>query len=278
MPGPERAGHRGQRTSRCGHGNQAAAAWGEVGPSNVGDHRSPEQAEVITEAMPIVDQATTQPPQPPAEANPSVGRRLKWNGPFLSKIALELFVVFVGVTAAFALDDYRSAREQNERREAVYGALDRELRQMAETRGPAFQREMSRQLAEWDQAIARGEKPLPPAFRLPGAERPPTGVWDAAVATGSIELVDPTLFYELARFYNRADSAGVLYQRYSAAAQTDVWPVLGEGPQAFWTSDGKLRPEIKAHVQRLRDFRERQAELGSEARQLRAKLKAAAED
>jgi len=226
--------------------------------------------------MPVPDQVTSQSTESPAEDN--LGRDAKWTGSFLYKIALELFVVFVGVTAAFALDDYRSAREQDERRKAVYAALDRELRQMAETHGPAFQREMNRQLVEWDQAIARGEKPLPPAFKLPGAERPSTGVWDAAVATGSIELVDPALFYELARFYNRANSAGVLYQRYSAAAQTDVWPVLGEGPQAFWNRDGKLRPGIKAHVQRLRDFRERQAELGSEARQLRTKLKAAADD
>ena len=145
---------------------------------------------------------------------------------------------------------------------------------MAETRGPTFQREMTTELDRWDQAIARGEKPLPPAFRLPGAERPPTGVWDAAVATNSIELIDPNLFFELARFYNRAKSAGDLYQRYSAGAQSDVWPRLREGPQAFWTPDGQLRPEIMADVQRLRDFRDRQAELGQEARKLRTDLKA----
>ena len=144
---------------------------------------------------------------------------------------------------------------------------------MAETQGPRFQREMTDELAVWDQAIARGEKPLPPAFRLAGAERPPTGVWDAAVSTNGIELIDPGLFFELARFYNRAKSAGDLYQRYSAGAQVDVWPRLQEGPAAFWIPDGRLRPEIAADVQRLRDFRDRQAELGKEARQLRAELK-----
>ena len=171
-----------------------------------------------------------------------------------TRIALELFVVFVGVSAAFALDDYRELRSENERRRAVYLALDRELTQMAETHGPRFQKEMTLQLIAWDQAIARGEKPVPPTFRLPGAERPPTGVWDAAVATGSIQLIDPELFYELARFYNRADSAGILYQRYSEGAQTYVWPYLTDGSSAFWKPDGKLRPEVLASVQRLRDF------------------------
>lgn len=196
--------------------------------------------------------------------------------PVLSKIALELFIVFAGVSAAFAVDDYRDARAQDKRRHAVYQALDRELTQMAETHGPEFQREMVGQLTAWDSALDRGERPLPPTFKLPGAERPPTGVWDAAVATGSIELIDPELFYELARFYIRADSVGVLYQRYSQGAQADIWPRVKEGPGAFWGSDGKLRPEILIDVQRLRDFSERQGQLSREARQLRSKLRHAA--
>jgi hypothetical protein len=205
--------------------------------------------------------------------------RISPKGPsrdLLSKVGLELFVVFAGVTAAFAVDDYREFRSENERRKAVYLALDRELTQMAETHGPRFQAEMTRQLNAWDQAIARGEKPIPPTFRLPGAERPPTGVWNAAVATGSIELIDPELFYELARFYNRADSAGNLYQRYSTDAQAYIWPYVGRGPNAFWETNGEPREQVLVSVQRLRDFRQRQGELGQEAQQLRARLRRAA--
>lgn len=193
----------------------------------------------------------------------------------LSKVILELFIVFVGVSAAFAVDNYRESREQEQRRQAVYRALDRELMQMAETHGPALQRKMTQQLDAWDAAVARGEKPLPPDFRIPDAERPPTGVWDAAVATGAIELVDPELMFELARFYTRASSVGDLYQRYSAGGQVDVWPHLQEGPDAFWKPNGILRYEIAAHVQRLRDFRDRQGGLSQEARLLRQQIKKA---
>jgi len=229
----------------------------------------------------VTDASHEREEQPSEPASPARSVRPLWPmdwasiGPFLSKLALELFVVFVGVSAAFAVQDYRDAREQAERRQAVYRALDRELKQMAETHGPVLQRLMTDQLASWDQAVARGERPLPPAFRIPDAERPPTGVWNAAVATGSIELVEPELFYELARFYNRADSAGLLYQRYSAAAQVDVWPHLDEGATAFWEPDGDLRFPIKAHIQRLRDFRERQGKLNQEAILMRNKLERA---
>jgi hypothetical protein len=199
-------------------------------------------------------------------------------GPLLSKIALELFIVFIGVSDAFAVENYRDARAQDDRRQAVYRALDRELKQMAETHGPMLQRQMTEQLAAWDMAIARGEKPLPPAFRILDAERPPTGVWDAAVATGTIELIEPELMFELARFYTRAETVGDLYQRYSAAAQTHVWPHLNEGPAAFWEPDGDLRFEIKVHVQRLRDFRTWQGRQNRRAIILRERLKRASEN
>ena len=198
-------------------------------------------------------------------------------GPLLSKVALELFIVFVGVSAAFAVEDYRDERQESERREAIYRALDHELKQMAETHGPAFQRQMTEQLAAWDSAVAAGKRPLPPTFKLPGASGPPTGVWDAAAATGSIELVEPELFYELGRFYNRARTAGELYRSYAESARVHVWPHLAQGPNAFWEADGDLKPEMKVHLQRLRDYRERQRALGEEARMLRSKLKQAAD-
>ena len=206
----------------------------------------------------------------PAGERPIERSRL---GAALLKIILDLFIVFTGVYAAFSLENYRESREQDHLREAVCRALDHEIGQMAETQGPRYQRETTAQLSQWDQAVARGEKPLPPSFRLAGAERPPTGVWDATVSTNGIELIDPDLFFELARFYNRAKSVGDLYQRYAAGAQVDIWPRLQEGTQAFWTPDGRVRPEVATDVQRLRDFRDRQAELGKEARELRVKLR-----
>ena len=97
-------------------------------------------------------------------------------------------------------------------------------------------------------------------------------MWDAAVASGTIEIVEPELMFELARFYTRAETVGDLYQRYSAAAQVHVWPQLDKGPDAFWNPDGSLRFETEAHVQRLRDFRTWQGNQTRRAVALRQKL------
>ena len=81
--------------------------------------------------------------------------------------------------------------------------------------------------------------------------------------------------FELARFYTRAETVGDLYQRYSAAAQVDIWPHLREGSSAFWQPNGRLKDEIAADVQRLRDFRDRQRSLSKEAKLIRERLKQA---
>ena len=210
-----------------------------------------------------------------APARTTTSRR-RWSGPSLSGIALELLIVFVGVSAAFAVEDYRETRDENERRSAIYRALDRELRQVAETHGPSFQREMATQLAAWDAGVERGARPLPPTFTIPGASGPPTAVWDATMATDSIELIDAELFFELGRYYNRARTAGDLHRAYADSARVHVRPFLADGRSAFWNPDGSLKPDIQVHLLRLRDYRERQAALVTEARLMRQKVRQAA--
>ena len=112
----------------------------------------------MSDADPSLGSGIDEMPAPP----PAQHGRWSRFGPLLSKIALELFIVFVGVSAAFAVENYRDVRAQHERRQVVYRALDRELRQMAETHGPILQRQMTEQLAAWDSALVKGEKPLPP--------------------------------------------------------------------------------------------------------------------
>lgn len=187
----------------------------------------------------------------------------------IGRFLFELVIIFVGVTAAFALEDYRESREERQYRERMVGGLRASLNDIV-THQSEIEREIDAKLAAFDLALRRGEQPVLPVYREPGGERPPVRVWDGLVATGAARSLDPQMFFRLARFYGRADSSGDRYQRFNTFAENRVLPHLSQ-PAVFYDA-GKLRPEYAAYVERLRDFREDGHELIVQARQLRDAL------
>ena len=187
----------------------------------------------------------------------------------IGRFLFELVIIFVGVSAAFALEDYREGREERQYRARMVGGLRASLNDIVTHQGE-IEREIDAKLAAFDLALRRGEQPMPPVYREPGGERPPVRVWEGLVATGAARSLDPELFFRLARFYGRADSSGDRYQRYNAFTETRVLPYLGQ-PSVFY-DEGKLRPDYAAHVERLRDFREDGHVLIVQAGQLRDAL------
>lgn len=188
---------------------------------------------------------------------------------FIGRVLFELLIVFVGVTAAFALENYREGREERQYRERMVGGLRASLNDIV-VHQSEIEREIDAKLASFDLALRRGERPAPPVYREPGGERPPVRVWEGLVATGAARSLDPEMFFRLARFYGSADSSGDRYQRYNAFTESRVLPYLGQ-PSAFY-HEGKLRPEFAAYVDRLRDYRDDGHELVAKARQLRDAL------
>jgi hypothetical protein len=187
----------------------------------------------------------------------------------IGRFLFELVIVFVGVTAAFALEDYREGREERQYRERMVGGLRASLNDIV-VHQSEIEREIDAKLAAFDLAIRRWERPAPPVYREPGGERPPVRVWEGLVATGAARSLEPELFFRLARFYGRADSSGDRYQRYNAFTEERVLPYLGQ-PEVFYDG-GKLRPEYAAYVERLRDFRDDGHELIMRAEELRDAL------
>ena len=140
-----------------------------------------------------------------------VGRQSSWfrghafeHRSLLGEFAFELVIVFVGVTAAFALENYRQAREQATYEHAMVSELRASMNDFA-THGVEIDRRIGSLLTNFEAAKSKG-KTLPlPVYRESGGERPPTGVWDGIIATGAARSLDPKLFFRLAVFYHRAD-------------------------------------------------------------------------
>jgi hypothetical protein len=188
------------------------------------------------------------------------------------KFAFELAIVFVGVTAAFALENLREHHEEVKYRQSMIAALSTTFEDVAH-HGRDIDRTITQKLVAFDAARARGERPPPPIYREDGAERPPTRVWEAVVQTGAAKALKPEMFFRLVSFYNFMDSFGDRYIRYTDFTESRVLPAVGD-PAAFYDPrSGKMRPEFAAYVDRLRDLQALNREMIVRAARLSDELK-----
>ncbi len=218
---------------------------------------------------------TNEIPEPDAvEAPTEISRLQVWfnrNRSLIRKFVFELVVVFVGVTAAFAMEDLRQRAKEAEYRRSMISALGPTLDDVIQ-HNAEFEQEVGAKLAAFDAAIARGERPALPIFRDTNSERPPVRAWDGIVATGAAKSLEPGLFFELALFYTRQESIGERYIRYNSFTETRVL-TLGPDPAALYDlQTGRLKPEFAAHVDRLRDLQTVETQLTLQAVKLRNDL------
>jgi hypothetical protein len=197
-------------------------------------------------------------------------REIGQREPLLRKFAFELVIVFVGVTGAFALENWREASEEVRYRQAMLGGLRASFVDY-ETHGVDIDRHLAAILRQFDASYRQGKMPPLPIWRETGGERPPTRAWDGIVATGATRSLDPTLFFNLARFYDRAASFGDRYIRYNQFSEERVLPYLGD-QTVFYGPGRRLKPEYAAYVDRLRDLRRENHALVVEATALHRSL------
>ena len=193
--------------------------------------------------------------------------------PLIGKLVFEIVIVFVGVTAAFALEAARQDRQDAQYRQSMLGALGETLKDTID-HNRTFENQVGRQLADFDAAIARGEQPKLPVYREPGSERPPTRVWDGIVSTGAAKALDPDLFYQLAMLYTRLDSFGEKYIRYNDFTEQHVLPLGPAQAGVYDPATGRLKPEYAAYIDRLRDLEQMAKELDAKAAMLKTRLDA----
>ena len=204
----------------------------------------------------------------PADDEPFKGR----GGRLPFRFVAELLVVFIGVYGAFWAEGYWQRLEDRETEETIIGALGAELENLAEN-GPVVRDGMALALAEHDEALARGDRPLPPYYREPGAETPSTSVWRATLSSGGVNLLDPELFFSLAEFYNRVESTADRYIRYNTVTEREILPLLSRGPDAFYDpGTGELDPKYGVHMDQLRTLRNEVSFIVARADTLRGRV------
>jgi hypothetical protein len=203
---------------------------------------------------------------PHSDQKQSWRQRLGW-------LAGELIVVFVGVTAAFVVENYRDNRNQlNEMHQAVAGIIE-ELTQ-TETKTRTFSDEILADIARWEKADQAGQRAVPGHFRIPGAPHPPSAAWNSAVASGLARMLEPKLRRDLGYFYNEFLGIHENYDRYNRFTESEVLPKALLGPDAFYGPDGHLLPAFRVHMDLQKEFALDLRRLGVMAHDLRGRLEA----
>ena len=158
----------------------------------------------------------------------------------LARLGLELIVVFVGVYAAFALSEYEGRSDAATRRQQLQSAVVREIQDITkETRRVAAQ--LPAQLADFDSAIAAGERPPLTPWIEP--VRVDTHMWEVTMQSGALDLFDVATIYDLSRFYNALNAGFEQLAQLRALSETVLIPNLGLGRGEFYDANGHLRPK-----------------------------------
>jgi hypothetical protein len=169
---------------------------------------------------------------------------------------VELIIIFVGVYGAFWVERYQQELEDRERTLSILEALDAEIAEVVNY-GPSVLEIMDGDLEAFNLATQEGQNPPPAFYREPQAETPNTSVWEATVASGGVGLLDPALFYDLARYYHRMTSFSQRYLRYTAFTEAEILPLLSRGGVAFYDSrTGELEPRFMVHMDQFRILRD----------------------
>jgi len=180
-------------------------------------------------------------------------------------LLLEMLFIFLGVTAAFLVDDYRDRREASQRAVLLAGAIHQDIGDSLRVLGELVSA-VEKGLAEFEAGLAAGQRPVPYVLEISGALRPPSGVWESAAEIGLRDFADPDLLFELSYYYSESQGVADNFVRYAEFTEREFWPVALSGSAGFYDENGRLIGKYMAHIQQLRDYRSdivRQLEWGA---------------
>jgi hypothetical protein len=191
----------------------------------------------------------------------------------LGWLATEFLIIFVGVSAAFVVENYRDYRTHvAEFHDAMSGVIAELRNTEAKTR--TYSEAIFADLARWEEADRTGKRAVPSHYRIPGATHPPTAAWNSAVSSGVARMIEPKLRTELGHYYNEFLGIHDNYDRYNQFTEREVLPRIILGPEAFYGSDGKLLPQFRVYMDLQKEFATDLRKIGASAHELRTKLEA----
>ena len=172
-----------------------------------------------------------------------------WNA-----LVLEFVIVVIGVFVGLQAQQWSEERENTQRLERIVAALKADMADARRVES-GFQNDIQRGLAAFDEARRQGQRPSPFFYQIRGSDTAPKLIWGTLQDAGLGELLDPHLLFELSHFYSERDGIGVKVTRYMESIERLVLPYVDGDPNFFYDSaTGRMRPEYRSTMDRLREW------------------------
>src|ERR1041385_8401046 len=178
--------------------------------------------------------------------------RQNWRS-HLGWLAGQLIVIFLGVMAAFIVENYRERINQHEELQEAISGLITEMENF-EHGSADYSNRFDSAIEKWKAADRQGQRAVPGYFRIPGAPHPPSAAWTTTVNSGIARMFDPKLRLKLGYFY--AEFLGIHdnYERYNQYTEREILPRLPAGPDAFSGEEDKFLRMFRVHMDLETEF------------------------
>jgi hypothetical protein len=161
----------------------------------------------------------------------------------------ELFLVFIGVYAAFWLNNYQQHRQDAERRDRILASLEQELRRGIES-GKSVTAQEEQRATEFRRAVEAGEMPPLRPFVFTTDYSP--GDIATMLQSGGVELLDVKTLSALQELESVIRWGLSDIQRYQKLSDELIVPNLDQDTSLFYDpATGKLRKRFEFYPQAL---------------------------
>lgn len=197
-------------------------------------------------------------------------KKRDWNS-----LALEFAIVVIGVFVGLQAQQWSTERENRQRLERIVVALKADMADARRVES-SFQKDIELGLATFEKARQQGEYPPPYFYQIRGSDTAPKLIWGTLQDAGLGDLLDPQLLFELSYFYSERDGIGVKITRYMESIESNVLPYIEGDPDFFYDpASGRMLPEYKATMDRLREWMQDSAALSPWSKCLEKRLETA---
>ena len=170
----------------------------------------------------------------------------------------------LGLYGALLLDSYRERRHDQAQRRQILLSMRQYLAGVAvETKESAVETDTGL-LRPFKDAYERGEMPRPVPI-LTGASGMSTGVWEAMLAAGGLDVLDPQLINDVEIYYSIIRHGITVTERFAQMTRQQIVPMLDADISEFYDpSTRRLRRRYEWYPVMLEEYARQIRRMGSE--------------